>query len=126
MSNHFRLHSNHSNTDEWLSISNGGTTVFLTVLGLSGSRIAITDKEKELLIWIIEHDQTVYGLGNAGFDIAEMPWDCMNYEDERRFIIKVINSAKQKIGWETLAYQPSEDRIFSYLDSFQRLISCFT
>jgi hypothetical protein len=33
-------------------LSNGGMTVFLTVLGLSGSELANDDKEKDFILWL--------------------------------------------------------------------------
>jgi hypothetical protein len=119
------MHSEHNNTDEWLSMSNGGTAVFLSALVLSGSRLAIEEKEKELIIWISEHDDTVRGRGCNEFDICDIPWDFENFEKERSFIIKVIEGAKEKLGWETLDYKPNESFIFSYLDTFMSLIMNF-
>lgn len=64
-------------------MSNGGLTVFLTVLGLSGTLSANTKKEKELILWLMEHDIEVRGLGNGGFDVEDIPWDVINFEIEK-------------------------------------------
>ncbi|AEV69934.1 hypothetical protein [Acetivibrio clariflavus] len=125
MSTSFRMHSKHNNPDEWLCMSNGGTAVFLSVLVLSGSRLAQEKKEKELIIWISEHDDTVRGRGCNGFDIEDIPWDFNNFERERSFILKVIEGAREKLGWETLHYEPNEAFVFSYLDTFKNLIINF-
>jgi len=125
MSNNFRLHTQHDNIDEWLSISNGGTTVLLTVIGLSGSIIAQSNKEKDILLWILEHDQEVRGLGNAGFDICDIPWDSENFEAEKNFLIRVIDGANQKLGWDKLDYEPNESRIYIYIDKLKDLITKF-
>jgi len=125
MSNTYRLHPEHENINEWLSISNTGTTVLLTVLGLSGSRIAQSSKEKELIIWLVEHDQIVRGFGNVGFDISDIPWSYTNFEYEKEFFIKVIDGAKQKLGWETLDYKPNVEIIFPFLDTLRKMINVF-
>lgn len=119
------MHSKHNNPDEWLCMSNGGTAVFLSVLVLSGSRLAQEKKEKELIIWISEHDDTVRGRGCNGFDIEDIPWDFNNFERERSFILKVIEGAREKLGWETLHYELNEAFVFSYLDTFKNLIINF-
>lgn len=125
MSNIIKMHAGHSNIDEWLSMSNGGTSVFITVLVLSGSRMAEGQREKELIVWLAEHDQDVVGIGTVGFDISDMPWTRENFADEKAFIIRVIEGAETKLGWKTLNYEPSEERILSYLSSFKRLVEGF-
>lgn len=48
---------------DWISMSNGLTSVFISVLGLSGSRLAQTDDEKRLIVWLLEKDQSAVGIG---------------------------------------------------------------
>ena len=40
-----------------LSMSSSASAVFFTVIGLSGSRLAKSKKEKEIIIWLLEKDQ---------------------------------------------------------------------
>jgi hypothetical protein len=47
MGNIIRLHTAHNNKNEWLSMSNGGTSVFISVLVLSVYRI--TDTQGNLI-----------------------------------------------------------------------------
>ena len=61
------------NNKDSMSMSNGCTDVFLTTIGLSGSRLAVTDGEKRLILWLLERDQWVWGRGIVGFNLAEMP-----------------------------------------------------
>ena len=42
------------NNKDSMSMSNGCTDVFLTTIGLSGSRLAVTDGEKRLILWLLE------------------------------------------------------------------------
>jgi hypothetical protein len=125
MANTIRLHPEDQNVDEWLSMSNGGTDAFLTALVLSGSRLVKNDREKEFVVWLAEHDQAVVGMGTVGFDISEMPWTVANFEAEKEFIVKCIDGALARIGWETLDYQPNEDFVFKYLSEFKNLILQF-
>ncbi len=126
MGNIIRLHKNHENIDEWLSMSNGLTSVFISVLVLSGSSSAKIDREKELIIWLAEHDQDKIGIGTVGFDIDRMPWNKNYFEEEKLFILNVIKGAQDKIGWDKLSYSPDTDRIFYSLEKFYQLINAFT
>lgn len=125
MSNIIRLYPQHKNTDEWLSMSNGGTSVFISVLVLSGSRMASNQREKELVVWLAEHDQGVVGIGTVGFDISEIPWTKENFKQEKDFMLKVIEGALSKIGWDMLSYTPNEEFIQYYLSKFKELIRDF-
>ena len=91
------------NNKDSMFMSNGCTDVFLTTIGLSGSRLAVTYGEKRLILWLLERDQWVWGRGIVGFNLAEMPWD--------------IES-----GWETLDYKPNKDLLAPQIRSFRRLI----
>lgn len=125
MGNTIRMHEEHKNNDEWLCMSNGGTSVLLTVLVLSGSRIAKIKREKELIIWLAEHDQNAAGLGTVGFDISGMPWIKGGFKSEKEFLIQVIEGAFAKAGWETLDHEPDEDIVFGFLSTFQKLVEGF-
>ena len=57
------------NNKDSMSMSNGCTDVFLTTIGLSGSRLAVTDGEKRLILWLLERDQWVWGRGIVGFNL---------------------------------------------------------
>ncbi len=125
MPNTIRLHKEHNNIDEWLGMSNEGTSVFIAILVLSGSRIANSEREKELVVWLAEHDQAVVGRGTVGFDISEMPWTKDHFIQEKEFILKVIDGALSKLGWNVLNYEPNEEVIHHYLNKFKALILDF-
>lgn len=96
--------------------SNGCTDVLLTVIGLSGSKSAQTDDEKNMIIWLMEKDQSAVGMGTVGFDISEMPWKKACFENQKHFMLQVLDAARAKTGWETLEYSPNEEIMgFCYL-----------
>lgn len=105
------------------SMSNGLTDVFISVLGLSGTRLARNEIEKRMIVWLLEKDQSVVGCGTVGFDICEMPWEKASFGELKCFLLNVIEEAKKKRGWEFLDYQPNEGLLFPCLDQFYRLIS---
>ncbi|WP_237712700.1 hypothetical protein [Paenibacillus elgii] len=106
----------------YLSMSNGLTSVFLDVLVLSGSRIANTDREKELVIWLAQRDQSVVGIGTVGFGLEEMPWTADNFANEKAFMRRTIQGAMNESGWEKLSYTPNKEMVVGRLADFQLMI----
>lgn len=66
------------------------------------------------------------GLGLVGFDIVDMPWAKESFEEDKKFMLDVIDGVKNKLGWETLDYEPNEEVIFGYMDTFRKLIDRMT
>lgn len=75
---------------ERISMSNGLTSVFIDVLGLSGTHLAKTAAEKRMIVWLLEKDQSAVGGGAVGFDVSEMPWVDTDFDDMKRFVLDVI------------------------------------
>ena len=109
-----------------LKMSNGGTSVFINVLCLSGGRFAETESQKRFMVFLAEKNQYICGLGTVDFDIVEMPWNKASFDDDKAFMLRVIDGAKQKIGWETLRYKPNEEFVIEYLETFKKLIERMT
>ena len=55
-----------------------------------------------------------------------MPWDKDSFDEDKAFILGVIEGARQKLGWETLGYEPDEIFAAECLDKFQRLVERMT
>ncbi|MDE5597924.1 MAG: hypothetical protein K2J04_08830 [Lachnospiraceae bacterium] len=125
MSNIISFDGKVASDDDSLVMSNGGTDVFINILALSGAVIARTESEKRLMVYLSEKDQIV-GRGCVGFDIVEMPWDKETFEEDKKFIIKVVNGARNRIDWEQLDYSPNEEIVLRYLDTFENLINRMT
>ncbi len=111
--------------DDSLAMSNGGTDVLISVLALSGSVLAQTENEKRLMVYLSENDQ-IRGRGCVGFEIVEMPWNGDTFEEDKKFMKKVIQGAKKKTGWEKLDYCPNEKLVFRHLRIFEQLINRMT
>lgn len=112
--------------DNDLLMSNGLTDVFLNVLVLSGSRIAVSDSEKRFAVWLAERDQSKAGGGTVGFEITEMPWNKADYSECKAFLLNAVKFAEQRLGWETLDYSPNENTLFPALKKFAELITDFS
>lgn len=106
-----------------LSMSNGLTDVFISVLLLSGSQLAKDEDEKRLIVWLAERDQSAVGMGTVGFSVLEMPWNIKTFEKDQAFMLKVIEHARNGIGWKQLDYVPSENLLFPALNQFYFLIA---
>ncbi len=108
------------------SMSNGLTDVFINVLVLSGSRLAVSEDEKRLIVWLAERDQSKIGGGTVGFDVGDMPWNAENFSDSKAFLLNVIKFAEQRLGWEALDYPPNEKMLFPVLHRFAEMVSALT
>ena len=109
-----------------LQMSNGATAMFINILCLSGGTLAKTDSQKRLMVFLAECNQSVYGRGTVGFDIVDMPWDKDTFDEDKEFMLKVIDGAKHKSGWDKLCYIPNEENAAYYLDKFRILIEKMT
>lgn len=107
---------------ETLGMSNGLTSVFINVLGLSGSRLAVKDYEKNLIIFLLEKDQTMVGIGTVGFDICEMPWNIDVFKEQKQFLFHVIDDVLLKNGWNQLSYTPNYDMVTNSMEGFRKLL----
>ncbi len=95
MANTISLSSKIAHLTDSLRMSNGLTSVFIEVLVISGSLLATTYREKEIIIWLAQRDQSVVGIGTVGFDIDEMPWTVDSFEREKEFVLYTISAAKE-------------------------------
>lgn len=105
-----------------LVMSNGLTSSFINIFGLSGSALAKREQDKKLVVYVLEKNQSVVGIGTVGFDVGSLPWDINNFEADRTFILSVVNGMRNKLGWEKLQYKPSEEHILRCINEFERLI----
>ena len=115
-----------SDREDGFSISNGATSVLISVIGLSGSKIAKSDEEKKFIIWILEKDQSCCGIGTVGFELSELPWSKKNFENERKFMLEVLEGVRNKVGWETLDYHPNEEIINYCIDKLENMFNKMT
>ena len=107
---------------EIIGMSNGLTSSFINVIGLSGSKSAVKDYEKNLIIFLLEKDQSRVGIGTVGFDICTMPWNKNVFKEQKQFLIKVCENALQKDEWDKLDYEPSYEMLFNPIRSFTSLL----
>jgi hypothetical protein len=110
------------NKNDYLKMSNGATDVFFDVLILSGSEIAHNRLEKELIVFLSLNDQKLKGLGCVGFDVCELGWKVNSFDDQKSFLLTVIDNALNKVNWDVLNYDPNEELIFANLNRFREMI----
>lgn len=108
-----------------MHMSNGLTAVFFSVLALAASALATDDHERGIAAWFAARDQSIFGLGIVGFDVSELPWSRERLEADRAFMVRAVDAAQARTGWERLDYQPREDWLFASLDQFRGMIAAF-
>ena len=116
--------TNHNVNTESVKLSNGATSVLMSVLALSASDKAATDWEKQFASWIALRDQSVLGLGIVGFDISDFGWSTKEFDTQKAFVLSAIDLALQHHRWEVLSYKPAEF-MDDVIRQFRELIAAF-
>lgn len=75
-----------------------------------------------MIVWVLEKNQSVVGIGTVGFNICDMPWDPEKLEEDKKFIISVLNGIRNRMGWETIDYSPNQEMLKSCIDKFESLV----
>ena len=118
MSNVIRLNSK-SPTEEWISMSNQGTDCFLELLINATTGVDLTENQKRLFSFLArKKDINNDSPGCASFDIDEMPWSASTLEEDKQFIQKICEKAKDNRLWVNLGYEPDGDLVIPWLDAF--------
>ena len=116
--------------DDSLAMSNGLTDVLIDYLLLSGSELAETDSEKDLIVYIAEKQQSIIGIGNVDFSIVDMPWVKETFETDKRFLLRVVKHANelaiQNSVWEMMGYMPDIYMLDRALLGFKMLVKRMT
>ena len=73
------------NYNDYLKISNGATDVLIDILVLSGSSLAQTQWQKELIIFFASKNQEIKGLGCVSFDISDLGWEMDHFDEQKKF-----------------------------------------
>jgi hypothetical protein len=109
--------------DGCLMMQNGLTSVLLCTLALAGGRVARTDWQEELMAWLGERDQATVGSGVVGFDLNQMGWTLARFDDEKRFVLSVIDRARSQVDWSDAGYDV--DSVLSALRGLRVLVGAF-
>src|SRR5690349_18901383 len=109
-------------TGRYLKMNNSWTDIVYSTLLLSGSELAKSNWEKELMIWIAEHDQAWVGLGMSGMDINDFGWTVTKFDHQKEFVLKIIDNALNQRTWTRLPYRPIEDVLINLLNEFKALV----
>ena len=114
--------NNRINKSGNIKLSNGATDVLIDVLILSGTSLAQTRWQKELVIFLSLNDQEIKGQGCVGFEIADLGWELDNFEEQQKYLLKIIDSALKKTNWEMLNYKLDEKKVFHNLRRLEEMI----
>jgi hypothetical protein len=104
-----------------LRLSNGSTDVFFDVLTLAGCDLAATAWEQNLVLHFADGHRL--GMGTGGFDLAELPWTA-NWPAEKRFFLRMIDTAAARYGWGRLQYDPPF--VAAQLAAYREMLAAFT
>jgi hypothetical protein len=96
---------------EYVSWSNGLTSVLLARIAVAAAELYHTDWEYEFARWIATIDQNRGPLGCVGFDLHDLPWGSSALLPERRrFVVEVVvHAASREVAYR-LPYYPNPER----------------
>jgi len=114
-----------SHANRTVSLSNGLMDVFIATMGLSGSSLAETSDDKNLIVWLLSRDQDYVGGGTVGFSLCEMPWSLATLSESKFFLLETAHRVHSKLGWERLPYSPNEAMLFSRVHEFSDILETF-
>jgi hypothetical protein len=81
---------------------------WLLVTGASAKETS-TVWQNEFIVWLAGHDQNIFGVGWGGwvgFDVDEIAWEQDRFDEQKAFVLKVIDTALRRHRWEILDYDP--------------------
>lgn len=105
-----------------LKMSNGRTDVVLAVLVVSGSRLAASPHDAEFVLWLAQLDQSAVGFGTVGFDLSEMPWTFDGFDGEKAFVLRMVEGAQARLGWEVLNFGTPPEVLCGDLEQIRMLV----
>ena len=113
---------------DYLSMSNGGTYVFISLLSLAGSQIVKRKNEIRLISCIASCDQTRRGFGCVSFDIADLPFseEIEDFEKDKKFLISSSKRVISQKDWHSLGYNPDVERAIHNQNEFIKLLTSFS
>ncbi|MGK5733678.1 hypothetical protein [Streptomyces sp. URMC 124] len=108
-----------------LSMSNGGTAVFVEVLWLAVSELASRPWDFRFASLLALQDQNVMGRGMVGFDLEDVDWGDTPSEraEAKDFVLRVVDLALQRHRWDELGYEPPYAP--EYLRHFRAMVEAF-
>ena len=119
------IYSESGDASAILHMSNGSTSVLIAVLTLAGADSASTVWERDVLSWIATRDQSIFGIGCVGFDVAELGWESSDFDAQKSFLLELVQRGRNKTGWARLDYKPDEERVNTMLLKLEGLLLAF-
>ncbi len=108
--------------DEWVRMSNGLTSVVISLLSMATAELATNDWQQRHSLWIAACDQSVLGVGTVGFDVTELPWSIHRLDAEKDFWLRAIAGATKGEITRRLHYPPDQERVARALRELTGLI----
>ncbi|TRV80058.1 hypothetical protein FKN01_07575 [Streptomyces sp. 130] len=108
-----------------LSLTNGGTAVFVDVLTFAVSSLARAPWDFRFAALLSLQNQNVMGRGMVGFDLEELDWGDSPQEAAaaKDFLLRVLDLALTHHRWDELTYEPP--RVEGYLRTYRAMAEAF-
>ncbi|SEC31174.1 hypothetical protein SAMN05216483_1455 [Streptomyces sp. 2131.1] len=108
-----------------LSMTNGGTAVFVDVLTFAVSELAREPWDFRFAALLSLQDQNIMGRGVVGFALDELDWgdSPQDAAAAKDFLLRVLDLALSRHRWEELTYEPP--RAEGYLRTYRSMVEDF-
>ncbi|NED13691.1 hypothetical protein [Streptomyces sp. SID9124] len=108
-----------------LSMTNGGTAVFVDVLTFAVSELAREPWDFRFAALLSLQDQNIMGRGVVGFALDELDWgdSPQDAAAAKDFLLRVLDLALSRHRWDELTYEPP--RAEGYLRTYRSMVEDF-
>ena len=108
-------------SEEWLTMSNIGTDIFLELIINAASEGTASQNE---LISYFRDQKEVNDIapGTASLDIDEMPWAKDTMREDVEYLISVVEKAKDRSLWERLGLDLNEEIVIPRFDQYMKML----
>ncbi|MGW2473925.1 hypothetical protein [Streptomyces sp. NPDC001665] len=108
-----------------LSLTNGGTSVFVDVLTFAVSELAREPWDFRFAALLSLQNQNVMGRGMVGFDLGALDWGDSPQKAvaAKDFLLRVLDLALAHHRWDELTYEPPY--VEGYLRTYRAMVEDF-
>jgi hypothetical protein len=108
-----------------IRVNNQIMQTLLEMLVFSGTAHALTDTEKNLIVFLAQLDQTYRGTGMSSFYLNELPWKSDSlFQGQVDFMISVVDDAIARTHWDRLEdFTPEREVYTPRLECLGRMLA---
>jgi len=116
-------HVVNSVTKQIVSFSNSVTDCLYSGILIEGSKLATSNWQKRLMIYVADKNQNVVGLGIVGIDLTKLEWNKSEFKEQKDFLLKIVQTSRINKSYNKYVFQLKEEIGNRKLIEIENLIS---